>query len=266
MGYALTVLVVLLVILVHELGHYIAMRRNGVHVEVFSVGFGPVLWQMQLKNGTLLKLCLVPLGGYVQARTHGIGSMCSASLGARFRIFAAGMFFNASVAFVVAIPVFAFWMPVPSLFMPYVDMVGAPHWATPVIAAFVVSFGVWLSTPVILVKTLMGGVTKFLASTSGPIGIVTMGNSMVEHASTPQAATVSVLVFFIVLNGGIAGFNLLPIYPLDGGHMFELMLQKVAGRPIPKVIDVYRRIGTAIVLLLVAVIIGSDVLKTILPH
>lgn len=266
MGYALTVLVVLLVILIHELGHYIAMRRNGVHVNVFSVGFGPVLWQTRLKDGMVIKLCLVPLGGYVQARTEGDRSMERASLGARFRIFAAGMFFNASVAFVVAVPLFAFWIRIPPVFMPYVDMVGAPRWATPLVAAFIASFGVWLATPVILAKTLMGGASKFLASTSGPIGIVTLGNSMVEHAPTPQAASIGVLVFFIVLNGGIAGFNLIPIYPLDGGHMFELMVQKIVGRPIPKIIDVYRRIGTALVLLLAMAVIGSDLLKTFLPH
>ncbi len=63
----LTVLVALLVfgvmILLHELGHFLAARHCGVRVEEFSVGFGPALWST-VKNGTRYSLRLLPLGGY----------------------------------------------------------------------------------------------------------------------------------------------------------------------------------------------------------
>ena len=39
------------VVLVHELGHFMAARHCGIHVEEFSIGFGPRLWSVQ-KNGT----------------------------------------------------------------------------------------------------------------------------------------------------------------------------------------------------------------------
>ena len=51
------------VILVHELGHFMAARHCGIHVEEFSIGFGPRLWAVQ-KNGTTYSLRLFPLGGY----------------------------------------------------------------------------------------------------------------------------------------------------------------------------------------------------------
>jgi regulator of sigma E protease len=61
-----TFLVMLSVLIVlHELGHYIVARRNGVHVMEFAVGFGPKLagW-VSPRTGTLYSLRLLPLGGY----------------------------------------------------------------------------------------------------------------------------------------------------------------------------------------------------------
>ena len=59
---------VLLTVLVffHELGHYWVARKNGVKVDVFSVGFGPELFGFYDKNNTRWKFSVVPLGGYVK--------------------------------------------------------------------------------------------------------------------------------------------------------------------------------------------------------
>ena len=57
------VLVFGLLVLVHELGHFLAARRCGIRVEEFSIGFGPALLSRE-KNGTRFTLRLVPLGGY----------------------------------------------------------------------------------------------------------------------------------------------------------------------------------------------------------
>lgn len=52
------------VVLVHEWGHFRAARRCGVHVNEFSIGFGPAIWQHEGKDGTLYSIRLLPLGGY----------------------------------------------------------------------------------------------------------------------------------------------------------------------------------------------------------
>jgi len=67
LGYILPFLVVLTVLVfVHELGHYLAARRNGVRVEVFSVGFGPELFGWTARSGTRWRVSVVPFGGYVK--------------------------------------------------------------------------------------------------------------------------------------------------------------------------------------------------------
>jgi regulator of sigma E protease len=74
MSWVLTVLayslpflgVVLVITLVHELGHFIVARRCGVRVEAFSIGFGRELMGFTDRHGTRFKLSLLPLGGYVK--------------------------------------------------------------------------------------------------------------------------------------------------------------------------------------------------------
>jgi regulator of sigma E protease len=60
-------LVILTVLVfVHEMGHYLVARRNGVRIEVFSIGFGPELFGRTDRAGTRWRLSAVPLGGYVK--------------------------------------------------------------------------------------------------------------------------------------------------------------------------------------------------------
>src|SRR5215472_4664400 len=63
-GAFLVVLTVL--VFVHELGHYLSARRNGVKVQIFSIGFGPELVGWTDRAGTRWKLSLIPIGGYVK--------------------------------------------------------------------------------------------------------------------------------------------------------------------------------------------------------
>lgn len=54
-------------ILVHEWGHFILARWNGIFVDEFSIGFGPKLIAKKW-GATLYKICLLPLGGYVKMK------------------------------------------------------------------------------------------------------------------------------------------------------------------------------------------------------
>jgi regulator of sigma E protease len=63
------VLVLGVLIFFHELGHYLAARSVGVHVEVFSIGFGRAIAGWTGRDGTYWKIGWIPLGGFV--RLHG---------------------------------------------------------------------------------------------------------------------------------------------------------------------------------------------------
>jgi regulator of sigma E protease len=67
LGYILPFLFILTVLVfVHEFGHYFIARRNGVRVDVFSIGFGPELFGWHDRAGTRWKFSAIPLGGYVK--------------------------------------------------------------------------------------------------------------------------------------------------------------------------------------------------------
>ena len=60
------VVVLSIIVFVHEYGHYIVGRWSGIHPEVFSLGFGPVLASRVDKRGTRWQLAAFPFGGFVK--------------------------------------------------------------------------------------------------------------------------------------------------------------------------------------------------------
>jgi regulator of sigma E protease len=60
------ILALSIIVFVHEYGHYIVGRWSGIHSEVFSIGFGPVLWKRSDRRGTQWQIAAIPFGGYVK--------------------------------------------------------------------------------------------------------------------------------------------------------------------------------------------------------
>lgn len=54
------------IVAIHEYGHYIVGRWSGIGADVFSLGFGPVLWARVDRRGTKWQIAAFPLGGYVK--------------------------------------------------------------------------------------------------------------------------------------------------------------------------------------------------------
>jgi regulator of sigma E protease len=63
-------LVLGVLVFIHEFGHYLAARLCGIYVEVFSIGFGRALASWTDRRGTVWKIAVLPLGGFV--RMHGM--------------------------------------------------------------------------------------------------------------------------------------------------------------------------------------------------
>ncbi|WP_375690720.1 RIP metalloprotease RseP [Pseudooceanicola sp. LIPI14-2-Ac024] len=69
-GFAMTIIAFIvalsIIVAIHEYGHYIVGRWSGIHAEVFSLGFGPVLWSRVDRRGTRWQIAALPFGGYVR--------------------------------------------------------------------------------------------------------------------------------------------------------------------------------------------------------
>ncbi|SLN15470.1 RIP metalloprotease RseP [Roseisalinus antarcticus] len=120
-GFAFTILAFVLalsiIVAIHEYGHYIVGRWTGIHAEVFSLGFGPVIWSRVDSRGTRWQVAALPFGGYVKflgdANAASVGTdgavaaadrrrtMLGAPLWARAATVAAGPVFNFVLSFAI---------------------------------------------------------------------------------------------------------------------------------------------------------------------
>lgn len=121
----LTLLVLNIMVIAHELGHYILARRNKIGVHEFAIGFGPTLWKKKW-NGTLWMIKAFPLGGYNGLKGEmddesGDGNFSSASKRAKFQVLIAGSLMNvilAVVAFYIALAFYGGKVQIPMEFTP----------------------------------------------------------------------------------------------------------------------------------------------------
>ncbi len=58
-------LIFILIIIVHEIGHFLAARWRGLVIDGFGVWFGKPLWQKKV-NGVVYRLGSIPAGGFVK--------------------------------------------------------------------------------------------------------------------------------------------------------------------------------------------------------
>ena len=108
MSIIIAILVFMIIIVVHEFGHFIAARACGVYVEEFAVGMGPKIVGRTTKKGTLVAWRLFPIGGFCRMRgeeeeSTEEGSFSEASVGRRFLIVAAGPIMNFVLALILMI-------------------------------------------------------------------------------------------------------------------------------------------------------------------
>ena len=107
--YVLLALLLLgVLIIAHEAGHFLAARACGIGVVEFSMGMGPVLLQRRSRRGTLISLRLLPIGGYCQfygedEESRDARSFNSHPIWKRALTVASGPLMNFVVAFLVIV-------------------------------------------------------------------------------------------------------------------------------------------------------------------
>ena len=99
-------LILVALVALHEFGHAIAARRNGVVVEEFGIGFPPRAWAKKLKSGVVFSLNWLPIGGFVKLQgEHDAadqkGDYGAATLWQKTKILLAGVVMNWLIAVVL---------------------------------------------------------------------------------------------------------------------------------------------------------------------
>lgn len=202
MSYLGALLLLGLLILIHEAGHFAAARLAGIPVAGFAVGFGPKLWSRR-RGATEYSLRAFPLGGFVLPGVEDDAGFRGIPLGRRLAFFLGGPLANLAAA----VPLFAAWNALQS---------GVSFYALAV-APFRQSLAAFWQMATVLLKLLASP-----AALSGVVGIVVEGGHQAQAGRGIELA--------ISLTLSLAVLNLLPIPVLDGGQIVMGCLEEAFPR------------------------------------
>ena len=257
--------IIVLVIFIHELGHYVAARAMGVAVDSFSIGFGKVLLKKKLW-GTEWRLSLLPLGGYIKPRGeddyHNIDKDPES-------FWAVSAWKRAFIA--VMGPVFNLLLPWPLYFMllvgqPYPD-VYVPEGAQAHRIGVVEAAGYAHKVSLKMYSSIWDAVVQ---PRQEPMSVKEIGGPVAVYELTEQARKRSVdtgdwgflidWIAFFSINLGV--INLLPIPVLDGGHISISVVEGIRRKKLAvKTRNVLNIVGAILVLGIFVLAITSDVLR-----
>lgn len=225
----------------HEFGHFIFAKMFGVGVRIFSVGFGKVLVRKKIGE-TEYVLSAIPLGGYVKMK----GEMPDTAENPaspksyhrkpewqRALIVLAGPLFNFILAFVILAGIAL--------------MVAGPNQA--IVRAASATATITAETA----KAVWGMLTGVISikNIGGPIGIAQASGLFMA-----KDGLFGVLFLTAILSANIGILNLLPIPPLDGGHLPLLALEAIRRKPLSPTTEMRVKI-VGVVFVLSLIILGT---------
>lgn len=269
------ILMLVFAVIVHEGGHALAARLCGVGTAEFSIGFGTPRIKLFQIGKMPVYFCLWLLGGYVRLKSRGDESSHEANgkffedaaLWQKIVILLAGIFANLIAAVILRM---IFFIAVPEgfsfkFFVLPVAFAAAPVWylipfcaVKSVFHLFAVWFVVVMAGIFIQIPQMIQDIIFFTPTEhSGIIG--TIGLASTVH--TGLWAYLGTIFYFSIL---LAVFNLLPIFPLDGGNIVLEILKKVInrffgeGKIYKAAVWCYRYLGLGIIIILMVSILMSD--------
>lgn len=201
MNYLAVFILINFLVLVHELGHFIAAKFSGIPIERFSIGFGPILWSFK-KGRTQYCISALPVAGYNLPEVEDFDDFYRIPSSRRIVFALGGPFANIILAIVclavlnIITTGFSFY----GIFLqPFVQLIN-------ITAQFLSALPALFTSP---------------GQLSGVVGIVAVGGQFVS------AGLSSILQFAVLININIALLNLLPLPPLDGGKILFCLLEKI---------------------------------------
>jgi len=228
--------ILILLILVHEVGHLVVARRCGMRPTEYFLGFGPTVWSRTTSGGMRYGIKAVILGGYVKIPGMGPSEEVEASLEPytyraatrprRLAVILAGVAVNIAIG-IALFWGYAMWSPEISV-GPVRAATGSVSLAWQVSSDTVVSLGDLVTGAVDYGSSVADGEVPEQRMVSA-VGGAQLTDGLLEHH--PSRLLLLAGLFSI----SIAVFNLLPLLPLDGGHaaivVTEGMIARVRRRP-----------------------------------
>jgi membrane-associated protease RseP (regulator of RpoE activity) len=220
-----------LTVTLHEVGHAVYMRRNGVSIkEICVLGMGPVIFEFRLPyfGDTPVRVRAIPIGAFVLPDKRGLETIKQASFLARGEIYGAGIVANIAVAvglfgFAVAISAgnhFGGVLICAVCLLGSWGLMAAVRWISISLPFIGLGLLAWTA------QGLFAGKTKVGTTVAGPITIAHYFASQVHtHPSSVQAGLLLGVLLSLVLGMG----NLFPFMPFDGGHLCKNLLRKLVG-------------------------------------
>ena len=264
MSIIIFLIILSLLVIVHELGHFLVARRFGIKVEEFGIGLPPKALKIFTWKGTPFTLNWLPFGGFVKIFGENADTQVSDSESFQSKnrwiqasVLVAGVFGN----FIFAWFLFAIGL-----------MIGMPGEILGLSGEGIVQLfpheAIWQGLKVTAELTLLTGqaLIQFIveavsgsadfSSVSGPVGIV----GLIGEASA--LGFVYLMVFTAIISINLAIINLLPFPALDGGRLLFVGIEAIIRRPVPpRLFQIVNAIGFIILLGLMALVTGNDILK-----
>jgi regulator of sigma E protease len=258
------ILVLVVLIIVHEFGHFVVAKLSGMRVDEFGLGYPPRAATIAQVGETRYTLNWIPFGGFVKIfgenpPPHGIGQAADPrAFSARPRILQA-LVLLAGIAMNLVLA----WLIFTSILM-------TPHWISDHEFIGALPLGTALVQGVEVTARVTGAIALGLAhffvglftfsadlsQVTGPIGIA----GAVGTASALGWQSLLSLVALISIN--LALINLIPIPALDGGRLLFVLIETIIRRPIkPSVAQTVNTAGFAFLILLMLVVTFHDVYR-----
>lgn len=190
-----------LVILIHELGHFLVGKSLGIPIKRFSVGFGPALFKCNRKE-TEYKLSILPLGGYVLPYVENINDFYRIPVYKRILFSLGGPLANILTVLLL------------------LGLINTFHNGFYLYGAFVFPFVQLVNS----CSSILMGLSQIftdLDQLSGIVGVVSQGSQFIENSG------MRILEFAMIINLNLAIFNLLPFPILDGGKILMYGMEKI---------------------------------------
>ena len=231
-----TILILGILVIIHEGGHFLVAKLCKVRVNEFSVGFGKCIWSKTIKD-TKYSLRIVPLGGYVSMEgedepSEEDGSFSKASFWKKLAIVLAGPIVNIVFGILV-----------------YFALVSIKYGIQVGITSTGSFFGALIESIRIMVT---GGAT--MNDLAGPVGIGAI------VAKTSGLVDFVYLLCVISLSLGVS--NLIPIPPLDGGKLAIYIVEAIKRKPLKEETTLkLQMLGFVFIIGLSAFVMYNDITK-----